>query len=725
MSKLVLASGSMLLVLFSAGAALPQQIDAVPLVQNRSPSTVADQISDPAERAAFLALYKKTPPTEMLAHAQAFLQQFPQSVFLAQAYDIAARSSFDLQDYKRGLEYAQQSLALLPENATLLVAVADVEARLHLNDAAVSHARDALEYLDRFGRPGSIAAAAWPGVKRKLQASANFALGRALLAQALAVSMGEKRADLLKQCQAALIVAETLNSGDAETTYLSGLARLSAGDLTGAAGEFAIVCRENNPFSAQAREHLESIRRTLAPQTDFDSFLRGAKRPRLAEPPPALPPAKPLSAYVGSAACRDCHAGIYKNWSETGMGRMLRPYQPQNILGDFQNNNQFYEGDQVRYRDRKLEVVRSEERSLYARMVMRDGRHYFQLRQSDGTWHSYPVDYTIGSKFQQAYAVKLPNGQIHVFPIQYNVEYKQWLNYWKLIDDPGSERSDLHSWEKLDSATSYQFVCAVCHTSQLRNVTGGGFGPDNLQFREPGVDCEMCHGPSARHIAEMKNGEDYEKGPLDPPVDFHRISNRDFVRICSQCHMQSAIREPGPQGELNYSPKGRFFMTYRSIPFDEFSRKGFYKDGRFRQTTFIVESLERSQCFKKGGVSCGTCHNPHGHNFSSNRKSLKFPGDSDKMCTGCHAQFQDSAKLAAHSHHAAGSEASRCVSCHMPRIMESLLFRARYHQIDDIPNADMTLRFGRDESPNACLLCHSEKDARWVKQELVSWKDGH
>jgi len=37
----------------------------------------------------------------------------------------------------------------------------------------------------------------------------------------------------------------------------------------------------------------------------------------------------------------------------------------------------------------------------------------------------------------------------------------------------------------------------------------------------------------------------------------------------------------------------------------------------------------------------------------------------------------------------------------------------------------MTLRFGQDESPNACLLCHSEKDAHWVKQELVSWKAGH
>ena len=60
------------------------------------------------------------------------------------------------------------------------------------------------------------------------------------------------------------------------------------------------------------------------------------------------------------------------------------------------------------------------------------------------------------------------------------------------------------------------------------------------------------------------------------------------------------------------------------IPFGEFSRKGFYKDGRFRQTTFIVEALERSKCFQKAAVSCGTCHNPHTHDEAakSNRSEI-------------------------------------------------------------------------------------------------------
>ena len=186
--------------------------------------------------------------------------------------------------------------------------------------------------------------------------------------------------------------------------------------------------------------------------------------------------------------------------------------------------------------------------------------------------------------------------------------------------------------------------------------------------------------------------------------------------------MQSAIRKPGAAGELNYSSSGDFFGNHARLPFGEFSRKGFYKDGRFRQTTFIVEALERSQCFKKGQVSCGTCHDPHGHDSASNPTSLKFLDKPDLMCTGCHTQFADPVRAAQHSHHTTESEGSRCLSCHMPRIMDALLFRARTHQMDDIPDAEMTERFGQEESPNACLLCHSQKNAQWVQGQLQAWK---
>ena len=353
--------------------------------------------------------------------------------------------------------------------------------------------------------------------------------------------------------------------------------------------------------------------------------------------------------YFGSESCRGCHAEIYQQWQQSGMSKMFRTYAPQNVVGDFRNDNEFYLGDEADYKSGKLELNPKRKRDLFAKMVVRENRHYFDIFQADGRWRSYSVDYTIGSKFQQAYATKLANGEIHVFPIQYNLLEKQWVNFWKTIDGPGSERADPRSWEKLDSSTSYQALCAVCHTSQLRNVKGAGFDAKNLEFNEPGIDCEMCHGPSGGHVVEMTEHDYHPKDPLNPPVNFHGIDNRKFVAICAQCHMQSAIRNPGTNGELNYASTGEFYGDRLQQPFGEFSRKGFYKDGRFRQTTFMVEALERSQCFRKGGVNCGTCHDPHSHDSASNPTSTRFHNQPDLMCTGCHDQFRDAAAISRHS----------------------------------------------------------------------------
>ena len=702
--------------------ATAQDIDANLTPQKRTPSTIADQITDSAERDAFLNLFKHSVPEQMLQRAKFFLDTFPQSAFLAQAYEVAARSSFDLQEYQSGLSYAEKSLALLPENSLLLVPVADIEAREHRNEVAIVHARDALDDLERFGPPASVTPRDWVELKRKLAASANFALGRASLSKGLELPSSVERTALIADCESALAKAADLNPADPEITYLLALAQLVSGKLNLAASSFAKVYMGGSEFAPKALQNLQAIYASLdvKSQMSFEAFLKQSEGSG-AQPPNPAPhsekaSAQPVAEYAGSEACRSCHRDIYRAWTQSGMAKMFRPYAPENVIGDFQTNNEFYaDGDK---------------RSLFARMITRGGKHYFDIKQPDGTSHSYSVDYTIGSKFQQAYATRLPNGQIHVFPVQYSGLHKKWINYWRIIDAPGSDRADLGSWEKFGSSTSYQAICAVCHTSQLRNVKGGGFEPDNLQFNEPGINCEMCHGPSLQHLVDRSMGNNQPKQPLDPPVDFHDVSSRDFVRICAQCHMQSAIRTAGPAGELNYLPAARFFSDSFRIPFSDFSRKGFYKDGRFRQTTFIVEALERSQCFRKGQASCGTCHDPHahdqsGHDSAANPASLKFRDRPDLMCVGCHTGFQSEAVATAHTHHLANSEGSRCVSCHMPRIMDALLFEARTHQIDDIPNAEMTLRFGQQESPNACLLCHKDKSSQWLSQQLLAWKPGH
>ena len=143
------------ILLWSPTCVVAQDIDSVPSLQKHNLASIGDEIADSAERSAFLQLFKPASPREVLARAEAFLERFPQSGFLAQAYEVAARGCFDLAEYEKGLGYARQSLALLPENPLLLVPVADVEARQHLNSSAISHAEDALDNLDSFASPSS------------------------------------------------------------------------------------------------------------------------------------------------------------------------------------------------------------------------------------------------------------------------------------------------------------------------------------------------------------------------------------------------------------------------------------------------------------------------------------------------------------------------------------------------------------------------------------------
>jgi len=623
-----------------------QDLDTAILSTPARTVTILDQIERPKERSDFSDLYKERDPQRRLQAARAFLGGYPDSWMLPVVYEMAAKASIDLDQLANAISYAKESLRLFPENPLLLVPLANVQVQQGLLGDGETSAHAALEYLDRFARPSSILEAQWPALRTRLQASSFYALGKIRVLQAkFPAAVGD------------LTAAAQLNPEDAEIQYLLKVARRAEGD-------------------------------------------RGAPTP-LAAAPRELSPA---GEYAGSEACRNCHADQHAAWQQTGMARMLRPYRPENVFGDFTKQKQFEDSTG----------------RLIARMGIEKDRHYFSTRGEGGLWERYAVDYTIGSKWQQAYATQLPDGQIHVFPIQYNKLEGAWVNYWKIIDPPGSERPDPDLFHTMNGRTNYQINCAPCHTSQLRAGNPRAEDAGALVFREAGVNCEMCHGPSGQHAAAMRAGKPYTKLAADPPVDFARLDNRLFVQICAQCHMQSAIRERGPGGEWNYSESGGSFLArYSSRPFPDFSRRAFYKDGRFRETTFIVEAFMRSACYRKGPAQCANCHDVHPADAASNPTSLKYRDDPDRMCLQCHASY--TGRIEAHTHHPASSEASRCVSCHMPRIMNSLLFVARTHQIDDVPNADMTLRFGQRESPNACLSCHAEKDAKWAAARLQFW----
>ena len=668
-----------------------QEVDTVLFRDHDRKFTVLDQIAEPGQRTAVEAILRATAPRAKLELAERYLSNYPDSPLLAAVSDIAAKSSIDLGALAAGTRHARLSLEILPENPLLLVALADALAAQGRSAAGAADARRALYYLDRFDKPARFSDRAWKALLPRLRATCHAVLGRASLDAALEAS-DEERTRLARRAARELERARGLARDDSLAAYLLGLAEAMLGNSEQARIHLADAARAGGAIGRRAGERLREIPGSSEPPPRAAATRQPPK-------PSADPQSDSPARYAGSAACRDCHERVYDSWRRTGMARMFRPADADTVLGDFSADGEIPLGDGA----------------SAARVGRAEGRPYIEVRDSVGRWLRRDVDYAIGSKWQQAYAAELPDGRIQVFPIQYNLIQRRWLNFWRVIDPPGTERVQASAFHRASPATNYQINCASCHTSQLR--ARGSRRPVDFAHGEPGVNCEMCHGPSADHARDARSGTGLGSAP---PVRFEETGAEEYVDICGRCHMQSNLVEIGPGGEVNYTGTSRgFYAPYKGRPIGEFSTKAAYRDGRFRETTFIGESFVRSQCHLAGGAHCGHCHDPHPGDPAANPKSLKFPDDPDRMCLQCHGDFAASAER--HTRHPADSEASRCASCHMPRIMHALLFAASTHRIDNVPDAGRTLRFGREESPNACLLCHEARDDAWLQRELADW----
>jgi predicted CXXCH cytochrome family protein len=663
-----------------AGILLSQCVRAQPA------RTIFDEIRDPEEGAAFRSVWDARDPAKQRQLAVAFVGHYPRSILLKEAYELAARASVSTGDLAGALEWAKRSLRLMPENPFLLTLVGDTAAKVGQVDLAETSARDALRYLSTASTPSPLSAPEWPKVRSELRASSYFVIGRVA---ALRGSYSE--------AEESLLTALTLKPDDPEAAYTLGVVRLARHDDAGAAAALARVLSGGGPLASAAAQSLRAIYgRRPAPGVSFEAFVASLK---WTPPPSPAQPAAPQirGAYAGSQACRECHSVEYQRWQATGMAKMLRPYRPADVIGDF-SGRQTVAGS--------------------ARAEMDGNRHVVAVRKgATGNWIRYPVDFVIGSKWQQAYATRLGDGRVLVFPIQYSKVRSEWVNYWEIVDVRGTPRTDISLFHQAPADAVYQSTCASCHTSQLSFRSA--IEPSTAEYREGGVNCEMCHGPSLDHVEQMRGSRTASRSN-QLPVDFSRLSAEESVAVCAQCHAQSAVHNTEPAGAANYAESGPFYRRYAMHLPSDFSRSAFYRDGRHRSTTFIVEAFTRSQCFRKGGATCASCHDPHPAKIDDNVVSLKFAADSDEMCVQCHKTIGANAQR--HTHHQPGSEASRCVSCHMARTMEALLFKARSHQIDDIPSVDMLERFGNADSPNACIGCHQDRDAAWLRSAMAAFE---
>ncbi len=134
----------------------------------------------------------------------------------------------------------------------------------------------------------------------------------------------------------------------------------------------------------------------------------------------------------------------------------------------------------------------------------------------------------------------------------------------------------------------------------------------------------------------------------------------------------------------------------------------YYPDGRDLGENYTLTSWSMSPCAKSGKIDCIHCHTSSGrYRF----KKEKF----NNACLPCH---EDKVKNPAeHTHHPAESEGSKCISCHMPMTAFARMNRSDHSMLPPAPAATLVY-----QSPNACNICHKDKDAEWADKLVRQWR---
>lgn len=363
--------------------------------------------------------------------------------------------------------------------------------------------------------------------------------------------------------------------------------------------------------------------------------------------------------YVGSAACRDCHLDIYVRWQDTLMANVLQDprERPSAILADFETEN-------------PLVTFRPED-----------------------------VAFTYGTKWKQRFFTRIGD-DLFVFPAQWDVSNREWRRYHP---QPGGDWwADYYPTDPMQRPTGP--LCDGCHSVDY-----------DLQTKRPvewNVGCEACHGAGGAHLEEPVNGNIVNPSQLDA------IRATD---ICIQCHSQGQPHANPIGGyyvdwPVGFRPGARLSDHWRldeAHPGEETFTH--WPDGSAHKNRMQGNDYVQSQMYVKG-VTCSGCHDAHGTEHDAD---LIAPGN--EACLSCHQpQLQPgpAVSIETHTRHAANSEGSQCVSCHMPRIARTVsTINVRSHTFKFVSPV-LTEKYG---IPNPCTSCHIDKTLQWALNDLRTW----
>lgn len=446
-----------------------------------------------------------------------------------------------------------------------------------------------------------------------------------------------------------------------------------------------------------------------------------------AAPDPRLPSLVPSPPYVSSEACRTCHQKEHASWHRSFHRSMTQIAKPETVAGAFDGTTVI--SDDLAY------TVYTDGKELMAEMPDPDVMMYMvqggrKIPLEKIPRAKRPVVMTTGSHHYQTYwvASERYQGLLQTLPLVYLIKDKRWVPREEAFIRGPADRGRM--------VTQWNHHCIRCHS------TAGNPGLDEkgmLKSRvaELGIACEACHGPGQAHVLRQQAlaKDPKPKGSEDPDttvVNPARLDHRRSSMVCGQCHGLYVTRDEyamrfaregvlfRPGEDLN---KTRYYMQHPHSNPTPASRADlqrnpkFYSDRWWGDGTILgagreYTGLMASACYKKGEISCVSCHSMH---RSDPDDQLKQGADTAQACVGCHHEPKFNAAISTHTFHSANSEGSNCLNCHMPYTSYALLKAIRSHQISS-PKVEASARFG---TPNACNLCHLDKTLAWAQRNLV------
>jgi tetratricopeptide (TPR) repeat protein len=396
---------------------------------------------------------------------------------------------------------------------------------------------------------------------------------------------------------------------------------------------------------------------------------------RFGKPRPAAGPESPLA---GSTSCRPCHEKFYRLWSTSRHGLAMQPFTA-TLAG------------------RTFSTGGSAEIQVGTRFYRFDPNTRAVRERGESGERTYPVSDILGGKQVIYLLTKLERGRLQVLPLAFDVRRREWFDTAASAARHFVDRRDRPvDWR--DPLYTFNLSCFGCHVSQLATNYDSQTNSYHTTWAEPGINCETCHGPSADHVRTFQAA-----GTGRTSSDLRIVVTKSFTArqhndSCSSCHAKATPLTKG------FGPGDRFFDHFDLATLED---QDFYPDGRDLGENYTYTSWLLNACAARSGMHCLRCHTSSGR--------FRFAGGrSSESCLPCHAERVRNPTP--HTHHAAASEGSRCLACHMP-VTEFARMRRSDHSFRP-PSPTATLAFG---SPNACNGCHADRDAAWADRQVRVW----